>query len=63
MSYVIKRCDICNKAYHIHKNGRVKGACEHIKIGRIHGKKVFLASVDTKELDKMIEEEHKKSKK
>jgi len=62
MSYVIKHCSECGKEYHIHKNGKVKGACKHIRIGRLHGKKVFLATVDTKELDVMIEEEHKKSK-
>jgi len=62
MSYIIRRCSICNKEYHVHKDGKVKGACKHIKIGRLRGKKVFLSSVDTKELDSMIEEEHKKSK-
>ena len=63
MSYVIKRCPICNKKYHVHKNGKVKGACEHVKIGRMRGKRVFLTTVDTKELDGMIKEEHEKSKK
>jgi len=62
MSYIIKHCSICGKEYHIHKSGKVKGACEHIRMGRIRGKKTFLATVDTKELDELIEEEHKKSK-
>ena len=63
MSYVIKYCDVCGKEYHIHKNGKVKNACKHIRIGRMRGKKTFLATVDTDELDGMIKEERKKSKK
>lgn len=63
MSYVIKRCEICGKKYNVHKSGKIKGACEHIRTGRLHGRKVFLTTVDTKELDEMIKEEHKKSKK
>ena len=63
MTYVIKTCPTCGKKYHVHMDGKIKGACEHVRIGRISGKKVFLASVDTNELDEMIADEHKKSKK
>lgn len=61
--YVIKTCPTCGKKYHVHKDGRIKDACKHIRIGRLRGKKVFLATVDTDELDEMIADEHRKSKK
>ena len=54
MSYVIKTCATCGKKYHVHSNGKIKGACEHIKIGRIKGKKTYVATADVNELDKMI---------
>jgi hypothetical protein len=53
-SYVIKRCPTCNKSYHEHANGKIKGACEHIRVSRIAGKKQSVATVDTAELDEMI---------
>lgn len=54
-SYVIKVCPTCGKKYHEHENGKIKGACEHIKVSRIAGKKQSVAVVDTGELDKMID--------
>ena len=62
MTYVVKFCPTCGQEYHVHSNGKIKGACKHIRISKIHGKKTFLATVDTNELDKMIDEEHRKSK-
>jgi hypothetical protein len=35
----------------------VVGACDHIKISKISGKRQFIPAVDTKELDKMIDKE------
>lgn len=55
MSYVIKRCSVCDKEYHIHSNGKTTGACEHIKVGRIKGKRTVVETADVNELDEMIE--------
>lgn len=58
MPYIIKKCPTCGKKYHEHINGKIKGACEHIKVGRIRGKKQpILAVENTTELDKMMDTE------
>lgn len=59
MSYVIKTCPTCSKKYHVHSNGKIKGACKHIKIGRIKGKRQAIATADTNELDAMIDKTKK----
>ncbi len=63
MPYIVKHCNICGKEYHVHKNGKVKGACKHIKIGRLKGRKTYVATVDTNELDALIKKEEVKKEK
>ena len=63
MVYVIKKCPVCGKKYNVHKNGKITGGCEHVKMGRIRGKKEVLFTADTNELDEMILKEYDKSKK
>ena len=63
MSYIIKYCEICGQEYHVHSNGSIKGACKHINTSKSHGHKLFKANMaNTLELDKMVEEERKKSR-
>jgi len=62
MSYIIKRCEICGKKYHVHDNGRIAGACKHVNTSKGRGRKLFNATMaDTLELDKLIKEERKRS--
>jgi hypothetical protein len=63
MSYVIKRCEKCGKAYNVHDNGKITGACKHIDTSRSRGRKLFRATMaDTVELDKMLEEEQTRAR-
>ena len=58
MSYIIRRCEKCGKAYNVHDNGKITGACEHIDTSKSRGRRLFKATMaDTRELDKMLEEE------
>lgn len=66
MPYVIKTCPTCGTKYHVHLNqkGKIKkitGACEHVRTSRISRSTVHTVDID--ELDKMIDEEYKKSEK
>jgi len=62
MPYIIKYCPECGKEYHIHENGKIKGACEHIRLNNVKGRKTFkgvIANAD--ELDRLLaeDEQHK----
>ncbi|GAH83047.1 unnamed protein product, partial [marine sediment metagenome] len=51
-----KYCTECGKEYHLHKNGKVKGACEHIVISEMKGRHTFKGIItDSQELDKMLD--------
>ena len=55
MPYIVKHCPECNKEYHIHENGKIKGACVHIRINTMKGRKAFKGIIaDAKEMDKML---------
>jgi len=57
MSYIVKYCEICGNEYHIHKNGKIKGACEHIRLSKAKGIKTFRGIIaDTKEMDSLLAE-------
>jgi len=57
MSYIIKYCDVCGKEYHIHENGKIKGACKHIGLSGTKGRKAFNGIIaNSKEMDKMLAE-------
>jgi len=56
MSYIVKYCTECGKEYHIHKNGKIKGACEHIILDTMKGRHVFKGIIaNSQELDKMLD--------
>ena len=57
MPYIIKYCTECGKEYHIHENGKIKGACEHIRINGTKGRKAFRGIIaNSQELDNMFAE-------
>ena len=55
MSYIVKYCTECGREYHIHQNGKIAGACDHIKLSTTKGRHTFRGILaDSKELDKML---------
>ena len=57
MSYIVKHCPECGKEYHIHKNGKIKGACKHIRIDTMKGRKTFKGVVaNSQEMDRLLAE-------